>query len=43
MTVLLEGKKVRIPTPKLLTYADYARLTPPGQIPLRNFRSCDEC
>ena len=29
MTVLLEGKKVRIPTPKLLTYADYARLLRP--------------
>lgn len=38
MTVLLEGKKVRIPTPKLLTYADYARLTPPdsGNYELQN-------
>ena len=38
MTVLLEGKKVRIPTPKLLTYADYARLTPPdsGNYELHN-------
>ncbi len=38
MTVLLEGKKVRIPTPKLLKYADYARLTPPdsGNYELHN-------
>ena len=38
MTVLLEGKKVRIPKPKLLTYDDYARLTPPdsGNYELHN-------
>jgi Uma2 family endonuclease len=38
MTVLLEGKKVRIPKPKLLTYDDYAKLTPPdsGNYELHN-------
>ena len=29
MTVLIANKKVRIPTHRLLTYEDYARLTPP--------------
>jgi Uma2 family endonuclease len=29
MTVVIEGKKIRIPKVKLLTYEDYARLTPP--------------
>lgn len=38
MTIMLEGKKVKIPIPKLLTYADYARLTPPdsGNYELHN-------
>ena len=29
MTLVIEGKKVRIPKTKLLTYEDYIRLTPP--------------
>ena len=29
MTVLIANKKVKIPTHRLLTYEDYARLTPP--------------
>lgn len=38
MTVLLEGKKVRIPKSKMLTYEDYAKLTPPdsGNYELHN-------
>lgn len=38
MTVLIEGKRKRIPTPKLLTYEDYAKLTPPdsGNYELHN-------
>jgi Uma2 family endonuclease len=38
MTVLIEGKKTKIPKPKLLTYEDYARLTPPdsGNYELHN-------
>lgn len=29
MTVLIGDRKIRIPKPKLLTYDDYAKLTPP--------------
>jgi Uma2 family endonuclease len=38
MTVLIEGKRKRIPLPKLLTYEDYAKLTPPdsGNYELHN-------
>jgi Uma2 family endonuclease len=38
MTVLIEGKKTKIPKPKFLTYEDYARLTPPdsGNYELHN-------
>ena len=38
MTVLIEGKRKRIPTPKLLTYEGYAKLTPPdsGNYELHN-------
>jgi Uma2 family endonuclease len=38
MTVLIGEKKIRIPTKKLLTYDDYAKLTPPdsGNYELHN-------
>lgn len=38
MTVIIEDKKVRIRNPKLLTYDDYAKLTPPdsGNYELHN-------
>jgi Uma2 family endonuclease len=38
MTALIEGTKKRISTPRLLTYADYAKLTPPdsGNYELHN-------
>ena len=38
MTVLIGDRKIRIPKPKLLTYDDYAKLTPPdnGNYELHN-------